>query len=300
MKNSSTAPKIGNRLQLGYLEGGTALYPAGTPIKERMLKDFEVVLITEGHPTYETQYGKFPLKPGTILLTHPGQHETCHWDTHHKTRCAFFRFSIEEIPGDWANIGDWPYCQRRPARILSEVFWYIIEQAALHANPPTQQPSNSIHRLLENFLDLYLKPYKTPKHLLLSNFTEPVRRAINYMYERFEGFTFKPFTLDHLASDIGISKTHLCRLFQTELNLSPMRVCRLMQLQLAVSMLTRSNRTIKEIAKHCGFKDPLYFSRSFTRTFGASPNQIRHNMQNGAPPPPALLPYSIRPHLNYR
>ena len=60
-------------------------------------------------------------------------------------------------------------------------------------------------------------------------FSEPVRRALKYMRERFEDSVFKPFVLADLALAANISSKYLCRIFQNELTLSPMRVCRLMQ-----------------------------------------------------------------------
>jgi AraC-like DNA-binding protein len=305
MKESSISPKVGARLKLGYLYSGTALYQPGEVLDgryPRLMKDFEGVLIIEGHPVYKTQYGTYALEPGSIVLARPGLNETSHWDEHHQTRHAYFHFSLEEIPRDWPDPTDWPYCQLRPDSVLAEMFHYIVDQAAQSLDWPTQQrPGNSANRLLENFLDIYLKPPVAAEEASRSEFSEPVRRSLKFMRERFEEVIFKPFSLEDLSEAANVSSKHLCRVFHNELNLSPMRVCRLMQFQLALSMLERSNRNIQDIAVRCGFPDPFYFSRSFSQTYGRSPSQLRRDMQNGSPPPPNPLPHSgsLMPRLHW-
>ena len=305
MKNPPIVPKSGTRLKLGYLYSGVTLYQPGEVLDDRfprLMKDFEGVLIIEGHPTYETQYGKYPLTPGAIVLSRPGLNETCHWDTDNQTYHAYFHFAIEEIPADWPDPTDWPYCQLRPVQVLDEMFRYIVDQATKHVDWPTQQrPGISENRLLENFLDIFLNQSEAFKDPLISEFSEPVRRALKYMRERFEDAVFRPFTLDDLSKAANISSKHLCRVFHNELNHSPLRVCRLMQFQLAIAMLARSNRNIQDIANRCGFPDPFYFSRSFSHTFGRSPSQIRRDMQNGLPPPTNPLPHShsLMPRLHW-
>jgi len=305
MKPPPTIPRSGSQLRLGYLYGGVTLYQPGERLDgrfPRLMKDFEGVLIIAGHPTFETQYGKYPLEPGAIVLSRPGLEEIYHWDANHQTHHAYFHFEIEEIPADWPDPSDWPYCLTRPVQVLGELFHYIVDRATRQVDWPAQnRPGLSENRLLENFLDIYLNLPAVAEAPLLPEFSEPVRRAAKYMRERFEASVFTPFSLDDLSKTANVSSKHLCRVFHHELNLSPMRVCRLMQFQLAVAMLARSNRNIQEIANRCGFPDPFYFSRSFTRTFGCSPSQLRRDMQNGLPPPANPLPHShsLMPRLHW-
>ena len=305
MEKTAITPKRGSRLKLGYLYSGITLYQPGEVLDgrfPRLMKDFEGVLIIEGHPTFETQHGKYPLEPGAIMLSRPGLEETCRWDAEHQTHHAYFHFALEEIPADWPDPADWPYCQLRPAQVLGELFHYIVDRATRQVDWPAQnRPGLSENRLLENFLDIFLDPPRVVEDPLLPELSEPVRRAVKYMRERFEDAVFKPFTLDDLSKTANVSPKHLCRVFHHELGLSPMRVCRLMQFQLAVAMLARSNRNIQEVAVRCGFPDPFYFSRSFSRTFGRSPSQLRRDMQNGSPPPPNPLPHShsLMPRLHW-
>jgi len=185
----------------------------------------------------------------------------------------------------------------------------MLAGISLHRRPgfaaprrPTQQrPGNSETRLFESFLDIFLNPPAAVGETSPPEFSEPVRRALKFMRERFEAPVFKPFSLNDLSEAAHASSKHLCRVFHKELGLSPMRVYRLMQFQLAVSMLARSNRNIQDVAIRCGFSDPFYFSRSFSKIYGRSPGQLRQDMKNGAPPPPNPLPpsRSLMPRLHW-
>ncbi len=299
-KTPSTIPKSGDRLKLIYLYSGTAVYQPGEVLGPRLLEDFEGVLIIEGHPTYETQRGKFPLEPGSIVIARPGTRETYHWDVNTQTRHAYFHFGLEEIPADWPEPADWPCHRLYPELGLGEIFRHIVERAARHADWPTRCPAVSDNRIFETFLDLYLNPPGLLEEPAPHEFSEPVRRAAKYMRERLDAPFFSPFSLEDLAQVANVSPAHLCRVFNKELGIPPLRACRLMQFQLAIPLLARSNLSIKAIAERCGFPDQLHFSRSFSRTFGDSPSQLRKKMKNGMPPPhPLPHSYLFMPRLHW-
>ena len=296
MGNSSITVKTGSRLKLAYLYSGTALYRPGEVLGPRLLKDFEAVLIIEGHPVYETQRGNYRLEPGSIVLARPGSRETYRWDTNVRTYHAYFHFNLEKIPADWPDPTDWPCCLIQPARILNEMFRYIAENSAMHADWPVRSPADSDNRVFETFLYLYLNPPKSSEPVL-SEFSEPVRRAMQFMRERLDAPEFIPISLDELSRVANVTPKHLCRLFHNEFGISPMQTCRLMQFQLAIPLLARSSLSIRAIAERCGFQDQNYFSRNFSHTFGQSPTQLRRKLQNGEPPPPMRLPPSLMPRL---
>ncbi|RKX39265.1 MAG: hypothetical protein DRP64_14475 [Verrucomicrobia bacterium] len=297
MKNPSTIPKAGTQLTLAYLYSGIGIFQPGEILGPRLLTDFEGVLIIEGHPSYETQYGIYHLEPGSIVLARPGSHETYYWDANARTRHTYFHFNLEQIPDDWPDPDDWPCCRLRPARILNEMFQHIVDRASQHADWPTKRPGVSDNRVFGSFLDIYLNPPESFQDPSMLEFPDSLRRAIKYMREQLDSPEFKPFPLDELSRVANVSSNHLCRVFNKEFGISPMRACRLMQFQLAIPLLARSSLSIKAIADRCGFPDQLHFSRSFGHTFGLSPSQLRRKLQNGSPPPPSPLPPSLMPRL---
>lgn len=99
-----------------------------------------------------------------------------------------------------------------------------------------------------------------------------VRRAVELMNER-KGDP--ALALPLIARKVGVSPSHLVRIFQANLGTSPMRYLSQMRVRHAQSLLVRSQLTIKEIAFMVGFRDQLYFSRVFRQETGRSPRAFR-------------------------
>ena len=77
------------------------------------------------------------------------------------------------------------------------------------------------------------------------------------------------------ADYVGISETHLRRIFKQDFNISPIKYINCLKLDKAKNMLQSSNYTINEIALSVGYDDPYYFSRVFKRETGLSPSEYK-------------------------
>ena len=126
---------------------------------------------------------------------------------------------------------------------------------------------------------------------------EPVRRDVNWMRIVIDEDPRRSVTLADVANAAKVSEKHLCREFARSIGHSPMRVYTLLRLQLALSLLVRSNLSVKELAHRCGFSDAFYFSRCFSKTFDVPPTELRAQIAKGAVPPPNPLPVDITPRV---
>ena len=82
-------------------------------------------------------------------------------------------------------------------------------------------------------------------------------------------------TVGDLARNACMSESNFFAMFKKGLDTSPMAYINNYRLSLAVEQLTRSNRSIKEIAHSVGIHDPLYFSRLFEKIYHTSPRRYR-------------------------
>jgi transcriptional regulator GlxA family with amidase domain len=73
---------------------------------------------------------------------------------------------------------------------------------------------------------------------------------------------------------------------------------RLARLDRAATLLARSNYSVAEIARMCGFGDAFHFSRRFKAAYGQSPLQMRRALQNGATPPLSPLTRTFRASIS--
>lgn len=82
-----------------------------------------------------------------------------------------------------------------------------------------------------------------------------------------------------LADTAGYSRHHFSRLFQASEGLSPARYVARLRMEEAKEALRSSTLPVKTIARDCGFSDPSYFAKVFTRTFGVGPREFRRERE---------------------
>lgn len=76
-----------------------------------------------------------------------------------------------------------------------------------------------------------------------------------------------------LADMMSINRNYLCKIFKEKMGMSIKSFLTDYRLNMAVAMLSKSEKTIAEVAVASGFQDPLYFSRLFKKRFGVSPSR---------------------------
>lgn len=287
------------RLELSYLHGGVALYRPGESLAPRILRDYEFVLLQEGRAMYRADGRDYPLAPGSAVLARPGFQEIYEWDKSGRTRHAYFHFGIESIPSGWPEPATWPISRRETSAVVQNLCGEILDlshrRQSLSASPPGQMDAV----LVEALILLFLNPSKTAPTEGGVERPEPVQRALKWMRQIIDENPGRAVELSDLAVAGGVTSKHLCRVFSDSIGHSPMETYRLLRLQLAVALLARSNLQVQDIARRCGFDDPLYFSRCFTKAFGLSPRATRERMLLGNPPPGNPLPADLMPRLRW-
>jgi AraC-like DNA-binding protein len=80
-----------------------------------------------------------------------------------------------------------------------------------------------------------------------------------------------------VAAELGMSRSHLTRLFTATAGVSPRAFLEQVRIERAVDLLYTTSASIKQIAAECGFSDPGYFSKAFARCTGEAPRAFRRN-----------------------
>ncbi|EAR51917.1 transcriptional regulator, AraC family protein [Oceanicola granulosus HTCC2516] len=84
-----------------------------------------------------------------------------------------------------------------------------------------------------------------------------------------------PPTVPELAAMANMSESHFRRSFKQVFGVAPQEFILQQRLRQAATLLTRTNRSIAQVALTCGFGDQSHFSRQFRRFFGESPRSYR-------------------------
>lgn len=106
---------------------------------------------------------------------------------------------------------------------------------------------------------------------------EYVRQAVEYIRSHFQ----EDLTVARLAKYVGLNRSYLTTVFQNTLGMSPQQVLMRFRMERAAQLLEEKNLSVAEIARSCGYLDPLTFSKAFKRTMGVTPSQYRCGSRDG-------------------
>ena len=129
------------------------------------------------------------------------------------------------------------------------------------------QPNSHIENnkgSLSNFMqdEAALRPQKPP---ILEN-------ALHYIDTHYE----ENIRLDEVASHVGLNPSYFSTIFKREMEINFSQYIMKKKIEEACRLLKMTNRSLVDISNELGFDNQSYFSRSFKKHMGMSPNQFRH------------------------
>ncbi len=102
--------------------------------------------------------------------------------------------------------------------------------------------------------------------------TQAIQKAMVLM----EGSLDRPFDLAVFARHAGYHPSYFTRLFRQVTGQAPVAWFNRQKMRRACSLLQLSEQRIQDIARQLGFRDAFYFSKSFKRIIGVSPEAYRN------------------------
>lgn len=100
---------------------------------------------------------------------------------------------------------------------------------------------------------------------------EEIIQYINSDYAKIEN-------IEDVARKFFISKYHLCRMFNKNLDVSFISYLNTIKVRAAVDLLRQTKLSLTEIATRCGFNSSSYFCKVFKGEKGVSPSAYRQNL----------------------
>jgi AraC family transcriptional regulator of arabinose operon len=98
-----------------------------------------------------------------------------------------------------------------------------------------------------------------------------IRKAVDLIGERLS----EPIEIAALAEVVGLSRSRFTVLFTAELGVAPQAYIEAERLARAAHLLRSSSWRITQVALHCGFANPFYFTTRFRRRYGMPPGRFR-------------------------
>lgn len=110
---------------------------------------------------------------------------------------------------------------------------------------------------------------ENPDENAFSDRLNPVKDVLAYISEHYA----EPILLDHLAETAGMNPKYFCRYFRNMTGRTPIDYLNYYRIECACEMLATRDLTVKETAYSCGFGDESYFSKTFRKYKGVTPQQ---------------------------
>ena len=132
------------------------------------------------------------------------------------------------------------------------------------------------------FVSLSYRHFETRVDSMLLKIPPDIINALQYIKENFT----KDLSIDDIAEQTGLSKSHLSRKFKRFIGYSPLNYLNKYRVEQASYLLNYTSKTVKEISQEVGFADSNYFCKAFRKITGTSPNSLRKTR-------------STQPSLNY-
>lgn len=133
----------------------------------------------------------------------------------------------------------------------------------------------------EPFLKGVLRLFLYELHRLRRDRREQIPARVLEMKLYLAEHLAEALSVEAVAARFELSPAHFSALFRRCYHVAPMRYLNLLRMNQAARLLRLYPYSCKEVAARIGFRDPLYFSRSFRRFWGVSPQSFREREQGG-------------------
>ena len=100
-----------------------------------------------------------------------------------------------------------------------------------------------------------------------------VTRSLRFLAQNY----WRPIQLDDLVMISGMSRRGLTKAFHMHLGFSPGSVLRHVRIERAKQILVERDLTLKDIAKHCGYRSENTFCIAFQRATGMAPKKFQRD-----------------------
>ena len=129
-----------------------------------------------------------------------------------------------------------------------------------------------LHNLIPKMIRLYCLAVQTHS---LEKYSAPIRECINYIDFHY----MDPLSLESLAQRLSVNKNYLSGRFHREVGKTITDYINQVRVQRSLELLSKTSLPMQTVAERCGFSDANYYSRTFRKLHGTTPNDYRKSLQ---------------------
>ncbi len=227
---------------------------------------FLIHYVVSGKGSFITETQKYNLSAGQIFLIYPSQLASYCADDNDPWEYIWVGFNGTEAE---RLLQLTPLSKSSPIVKVNDKTAFKNYMSDIHACAGNHIFSESrmtgyLYLLLSHLIEMSSTKPKSSNSSL--NYVENALKYIQYHYA-------DNISVEDIAYNVGLSRSHLHRIFVQNLSVSPNEFLTKFRINEACSLLKNGGLTINEIASSVGFCDPLYFSRVFKKIKGIPPSK---------------------------
>ena len=268
-------------------EDGLVRRPAGR-------LDYQLLYMVSGHADYLLDGEWQTVGEGKIVLYRPQVPQFYRTYSQVPMLCRWVHFSgteaaslLEECGMGQGNLFSPGLCPAAEALLKS----MVVE--ILHREPMYRIVVESQFR---QAMALFGRQMAQRKGSVASSSRQRILSIVEYMNRHY----FEPLQTEELAARCGLSKYHFIHLFRMCMGMTPYSYLIRIRMERAETLLQTGDMTVQEVAFVCGYNDPLYFSRAFSRHFGVSPTDYKQRFFSENERKPFSIPKPAIPEKEER
>lgn len=240
---------------------------------------FEVCFVVDGEGTYIEDNSSYRLQKNTLFLSRPEVlHQIKSEEGLFLLYVAFELFESESSE-EWIRIIEAAKQQQMVVLhhsddIPTTLLWKsLLIQATMKEHSFFEEMLSSMaHSLILSIIKNFVPPLNHSKQRMVpEGYSLLLTQAKLYIHDNLSS----PLKLTEVAKHLHISGRHLSRIFMSELGVSYSKYVLDERIKKAVTLLKKSNLSLKEIAEETGFISVQYFTRVFTTMMQISPGRFR-------------------------
>jgi AraC-like DNA-binding protein len=210
-----------------------------------------IELVTAGRGWVDVAGEWREVGPGDLLWHRYGEHTIGRSDPKDPYRCLGVRLSVSDDACPVRRCNRWDD--------LPAIRAFTTETMRLYADP-TLPPAALLAWVVGT---LWLRASASHAH----DHPPRIRRVLELMTVDLRA----SLSVEDMAAKVGWSAGRLHRAFRAAVGVSPHHHRTELRLRLARELISSSDRSLQDIADHCGFANQGHFSRAFRAAYGDSP-----------------------------
>lgn len=123
------------------------------------------------------------------------------------------------------------------------------------------------------FVDAFLQTAEATENLQLTQHNLEVYKAVEYIHRHYQ----ENISLEDVSAAVGVSKSHLSRLFRKHLNTTVLEYLTAHRINISKRLIKSGGYRMYEISSLAGFNSNQYFSYVFHKVTGMAPHTFAEN-----------------------